>query len=237
MRTRLFYTLIFLAFSAVGQYTSGVEGTIVDQSGAAIPGAQVTVRNEGTRVSSEATTNAAGYFRSPDLPPGAYSVEVRVAGFQNWIQRGIQVDAHQLRTVYPKLVVGQQDAAVEVSAHTETIETGQSALATAIAQRTIEEAPMLGRNIFGGVAFIAPGVTGSGLLFGGGATGNSNQDSFQTQPGFQINSGGQRQENNEYRVDGSSVNGNSRDGISNLTPEPDTVQEIRVAAAAFTAET
>jgi len=96
---------------------------------------------------------------------------------------------------------------------------------------------MLGRNIYSGVAFIAPGVTGAGKLFGGATgSGSAGQDSFQVEPGFQINSAGQRQENNEYQVDGSNVNGNSRDGISNLTPEPDTVQEVRVSAASFTAE-
>jgi hypothetical protein len=72
---------------------------------------------------------------------------------------------------------------------------------------------MIGRNIYGGVAALAPGITGSGGLFGG-ATGSAStsQDSFQTEPGFQINAGGQRQETNEYQIDGASVNGNSRDG-------------------------
>src|SRR6266849_1780925 len=112
MRTKLFSLMLFLALPVAAQYNSGLEGTIVDQSGAAVAGAHVTVRNEGTRVSSELITNAAGYFRSPDLPPGVYRVEVRVPGFQNWIQTGIQVDAHQLRAIYPNLLVGQQDSVV-----------------------------------------------------------------------------------------------------------------------------
>src|SRR5260221_635317 len=97
-----------------------------------------------------------------------------------------------------------------------------------------ETAPMPARNIYSAVAFIAPGVTGAGKVFGSGSS--AGQDSFQAEPGFQINAAGQRQENNEYQVDGSSVNGNSRDGIANLTPEPDTIQEVRIAAATFTAE-
>jgi len=52
-----------------------------------------------------------------------------------------------------------------------------------------------------------------GNIYSGVASGSAGQDSFQTEPGFQINSAGQRQENNEYQVDGSSVNGNSRDGL------------------------
>ena len=236
-RIRLVSLFVFLAAVAAAQYTSGIEGTIVDQSGAAIANAKVLIVNEATQVANETTTNVSGYFRTPNLPPGSYRIQVTQTGFQNWTQTNIQVDANQLRTVYPRMLVGEQKAEVQVTAQVETIETGKSSVATSISQRTVEEAPMLGRNIYAGVAFIAPGVTGAGKLFGGATgSGSAGQDSFQTEPGFQINSAGQRQENNEYQVDGSSVNGNSRDGISNLTPEPDTIQEVRVAAAAFNAE-
>src|SRR5216683_3111137 len=235
--TKLLGLILLLATGAMAQYTSGIEGTVVDQSGSAIAKASVVITNEATQVARESTTNASGYFRVPDLAPGPYRVQVRLPGFQNWDLINIQVDANQLRTIYPKLLVGDQKTEVEVSANVEALETGKSSVATSIAERTVQDAPMLGRNIFAGVAFIAPGVTGAGKLFGGATgSGSAGQDSFQTEPGFQINSAGQRQENNEYTVDGSSVNGNSRDGISNLTPEPDTVQEVRVAAAAFTAE-
>lgn len=237
MRSRLVVLFLILAATAAAQYTSGIEGTVADQSGAAIANAAVLVTNEATQVARETATNATGYFRVPDLPPGVYRVQIRQTGFQVWAQAGIQIDANQLRTVYPKLLIGEQKAEIEVTAAAEAIETGKSSVAASIAQKTIEEAPMLGRNVYAGVAFIAPGVTGAGKLFGGATgSGSAGQDSFQTEPGFQINSAGQRQENNEYQVDGSSVNGNSRDGISNLTPEPDVIQEVRVAAAAFNAE-
>ena len=235
-QTKFVLLLLVASCSAYAQYTSGLEGTVVDQSGASVANAHVAATDLATQVTREINANDGGYFRIPQLAPGVYRVEIRLSGFQGWTETDIQVDANQLRTLYPKLLLGQQKSEVEVSAHLEAIETGQSSVATSIAQKTVEDAPMLGRNVFGGVSFIAPGVTGSGVLFGGGASGNAGQDSFQTQPGFQINAAGQRQENNEYQVDGSSVNGNSRDGISNLTPEPDTVQEIRVTAAAFTAE-
>lgn len=237
-RTLHLYSILMLTACAVfAQYTSGIEGTAVDQSGAAIANAKVLVTNEATQVARETTTNSSGYFRVSEIAPGSYRVEVQMTGFQNWIQTGVHVDANQLRSVYPSLRVGEQKAEVEVTATAEAIETGKSSVATSITQKTVEDAPMLGRNIYAGVAFIAPGVTGAGKLFGGATgSGSAGQDSFQAEPGFQINSAGQRQENNDYQVDGSSVNGNSRDGISNLTPEPDTVQEVRVSAAAFSAE-
>lgn len=237
VRTKLIALFLVLATWASAQYNSGIEGTVADQSGAAIAGAKVLVTKEATQVTKEATANASGYFRVPDLSPGLYRVQVKQGGFQPWAQASIQLDGSQLRTIYPVLQVGEQKTEVEVTAVAEAIEIGKSAVASSVAQRTIEMAPMQGRNIYGGVAFLAPGVTGAGRLFGGATgSGSASQDSFQTEPGFQINSAGQRQENNEYQVDGSSVNGNSRDGIANLTPQPDTVQEVRIAAAAFNAE-
>jgi len=230
------WLLLLTASVLHAQYTSGIEATVTDQSGSAIAGAQIVVTNQATQTVKEVTANSNGYFRVTELAPGTYRVEVRLPGFEKYIQTDLQVDANQVRTIYPRLLVGEQKVAVEVSANVEAIETGKSSVANIVSQKTLEVAPMFGRNIYGGVSFLAPGVTGSGVLFGGGASGNAGQDSFQTQPGFQINSAGQRQETNEYEVDGSSVNGNSRDGIANLTPQPDTVQEVRVAAASFTAE-
>jgi len=132
-----------------------VEGTALDQTGAALPNAKVLVTNEATQVTKETTTNASGYFRASELLPGTYRVEVQLSGFQNWIERSIQIDANQLRSVYPKLQVGEQNVRVEVSANVERIETGKSTVATSIAQTTMETAPMPARNIYSAVAFIA----------------------------------------------------------------------------------
>src|SRR5882757_7841762 len=157
-RTKLFCLLLLLATYAMAQYTSGVEGTVVDQSGSPIGNAAVSVTNESTHVTTETSTSGSVYFRAPNLAPGQYQIEVRITGFENWLETKIQVDANQLRTVYPKLLVGTQKTEVEVSANVEAIETGKSSVATSIAQRTIEQVPMVGRNVYSGVAFIAPGV-------------------------------------------------------------------------------
>lgn len=234
---KLLCSFVLLAGLAMGQYTSGIEGTVVDQSGAAVPNAVVDITDQATQVNHNVTSNASGFFRVTQLPPGPYTVSIKVSGFQDWLQANIQLSANALQTVYPHISVTQQTARVEVSAQATPIETGRSTVARTVPQSTITESPMVGRNIYGGVAFLAPGVTGAGQSFGGATgSGSAGQDSFQTESGFQINAAGQRQEANEYDVDGSSVNGNSRDGIANLTPEPDTVQEARVAAVTFSAE-
>ena len=73
----------------------------------------------------------------------------------------------------------------------------------------------------------------SGNISAAGSVGTS---SFNAEAGFQINAAGQRQEANEYQVDGTVVDGNSRDGVVNITPEPETIQEMKVTASTFSAE-
>ena len=74
-------------------------------------------------------------------------------------------------------------------------------------------------------------------ILSGGAlgSGSANNDSFEQEAGYQINAAGQRQENNEYDVDGSGLNSASRDGVVNLSPEPDFIQAVRISGATFDA--
>ena len=228
---------LFSVSVAHAQFSSGIEGTVLDPAQAFVPNADVVVINEETRVTVRTRSNDTGLFRVTQLPPGPYRVEVRQTGFQSWIQNALQLEGNEIRTLYPVLTVGQQTQTVEVTAAGVSVETGASKVSRSIETKTIESAPMVGRNIYGSVASLAPGITGSGGLFGGATgSGSLSQDSFQTEPGFQINAAGQRQEANEYQIDGASANGNSRDGIVNITPEPDTVAEVRVSANSFSAE-
>ncbi|MDQ6707094.1 MAG: carboxypeptidase-like regulatory domain-containing protein, partial [Acidobacteriota bacterium] len=190
--------------------------------------------NELTQVTRHAVASENGFFRISELAPGTYRVEVRSAGFKTWVQTDLVLQGSETRTVYPRLDVGEQSARVEVTAAAAAVETCMSNVSRSVEEKTISEVPMAGRNVYGAIVALAPGVTGSGGLFGSGSA--NQQDSFQAEPAYQINAAGQRQEQNEYEVDGTSVNGNSRDGIANLTPEPDTVQEIRVSANSFSAE-
>lgn len=239
MCSRLFTICVFAlcAGNLQAQFTSGVEGDVRDSSGAKVPGAQITVTNQKTAVKGTATTGGEGNFRVMGLPPGTYSVEVTSTGFSSWIQRDMKLEGNQVRTVYPELAVGQQKSIVEVSATGSSVETAKSSVDRTIETKTIEEAPLVGRNIYAGLAALAPGITGSGGSFGGASgSGSQGTNSFGQEPAFQINAGGQRQESNEYQIDGSSVNGNSRDGIVNLTPEPDTVAELKISSNVFSAE-
>ncbi len=231
---RQFVLAAIFAATASAQFSSRIEGNVNDATEAGVPAAQVVLIDESTHVTRRTTSSETGFFRISELAPGAYRIEVSRDGFKTWVQTGLVLEGSEVRTVYPVLAVGEQATKVEVTAAANVIETATSNVSRSVEQKSIEEVPMVGRNVYAAIVALAPGVTGSGALFGSGSANGT--DSFQAEPGFQINAAGQRQEQNEYRVDGTSVNGNSRDGIANITPEPDTVQEMRVSANTFSAE-
>src|SRR5580704_6220256 len=83
--------LVFLCSPARlnGQALSGINGTVTDQSGAAIEGANVSITNVDTNVTRTTTTTSAGTFYITDLIPGTYDVRVEKSGFQVSVQKGV----------------------------------------------------------------------------------------------------------------------------------------------------
>src|SRR5712664_2243001 len=230
--------LFFLvaAPGAFAQFNSGFTGVVVDQSGSAVPNAKVTVTNQATHVSQFSTSTDNGNFRISSLPGGVYSIEIDVSGFKQWIQKDVQLESNEVKTIYPSLALPTQTVLVDVTAEVATVETDKSNTSREISDITIHDAPLLGRNVYTSMIELAPGVTGTGLPAGGAAgSGSANNDSFEQEAGYQINAAGQRQENNEFDVDGSVVVSASRDGVVNLSPEPDFIQAVRIAGAMFDA--
>ncbi len=231
--------MLFLVIAVPGafaQFSSGFTGVVVEQTGAVVPNAKVTVTNQATHVTQFSLSTESGTFRIPSLPGGVYTIDVEATGFKTWTQKDVQLESNEVKTVYPSLALPTQSTSIEVSGSIAAVETDRSDTSREISQTSIENAPLLGRNIYTSMIELAPGVTGSGLPSGGAlGSGSANNDSFEQEAGYQINAAGQRQENNEYDVDGSGLNSASRDGVVNLSPEPDFIQAVRISGATFDA--
>ena len=226
----------FLACPARAQFNSGFTGIVVEQSEAAVGGAKVVVINQDTQVSRYAITSESGDFRIASLPGGIYTIQVDAQGFKQWEQKGVVLESNEVKTLHPILGLSTQTTTVEVSGAVSAVETDKSNTSVELSETSIKDAPLLGRNVYTSMIELAPGVTGSGLPSGGAlGSGSANNDSFEQEAGYQINAAGQRQENNEYDVDGSGINSASRDGVVNLSPEPDFIQAIRISGATFDA--
>jgi hypothetical protein len=155
------------------QSLSGVSGTVIDQTGAVVSDAKVTVTNVATGVKSFATTSSAGTYTITDLNPGTYTVLIEQVGFQSTVLNNIVVDPGGRRsTADAVLKTGAVSERVEIVAQSITLETSQPDLGATVEHKVVEELPVLigGRN--GGVAagavgrqiddylFLVPGVQG-----------------------------------------------------------------------------
>src|SRR5207249_8845402 len=98
----------------------------------------------------------------------------------------------------------------------------------------VHELPLVGRNMFS-LVVLTPGVTG--LPSGGGqAYAQATADIFNAEYGVNLNANGQRAESNSFSVDGATTNGNPRGGVTNLTPNADSIQEVQIQTNNFSAQ-
>ncbi len=136
--------------------TGSIQGTIIDQAGAVLAGAKVTITNKGTGHSFSVTTTSAGAYTSGALIPGEYTVRVEAKGFKT-TEAPITV---QVNTTSPgsfQLQVGQENQVVEVQASAVAVNTEQATVQGIITEQQIENLPINGRN-FLDLAQLEPGV-------------------------------------------------------------------------------
>jgi hypothetical protein len=141
---------------AFSQTTNGeITGRVLDSAGAAIPGATVTARNEGTGQTRTAVTGSTGDYTLTQLPPGAYTVSAELTGFKKAVRRAVEVNVGMRLTLGFDLPVGDMTEAVEVTAQVPLVETTRSDLSGVVTPNEIQNLPLLNRT-FAGLTIIMP---------------------------------------------------------------------------------
>jgi hypothetical protein len=240
MPSRIWRALGVLVFFAVfvpplvAQFTTVIEGTVTDPSGAGIPDAEVVVENQDTGVKRTVRTSDSGFFRAPSLPAGTYRIQITAQGFESQAQENVLLQSDQIKTLSIQLKVGTSATTVTVAAEVPLVETGEAKVSGHIQEREVKDLPLVGRN-FMNLVVLTPGVTG--VPGGAGqAYAQATGDIFAAEYGVNLNANGQRAESNNFLVDSASVNGSPRGGVSNFSPSADSVQELRVSVNNFSAE-
>lgn len=151
--------LLAIAMMAQSQSTTGtVQGTVVDQNGAVVAGAAITVRNLDTGFERSVTSNSDGFFTAPLLPLGRYRVTSKAGGFSDQVLENVDVTIGQTLALRFEMKVGQATETVDVSADADVVDTARTELSTQINQRSVENLP-INRRDFSRFALLTPGVS------------------------------------------------------------------------------
>ncbi len=232
--TRLFFKLLLLAWTAVpviAQFNSAIEGIVSDSSGAVIPDVEVSLSNIDTGVSYKARTGSAGYYRFPSLQAGKYKITASKEGFQTVVQENIVLEAVRVQSVPLTMTVGAVKTEVNVSAAPPAVEMTEAHVSGLVSGVAIHDLPLAGRNILDVIAQ-TPGVTGTGTV--GDAAGANDIFNLANRPSVSAN--GQRDSSNGFYVDDTSVNDNPDGGSAKLSPNVDSVQELRISVNNYSAQ-
>ena len=199
--------------------TATISGTVSDPSGAAVAGAKVTVMNENTGVTTTTQSNADGSFVASGLPVGNYKVSVVKEGFRTFTEEHIVVHPATVTNVTAVLQLGQVSSEISVVASAQQVQTATSEVSSQVSEQQVETLPLNGRN-YQSLSALMPGVTNTSP---GSA---QNQGGFLTSNTMSIN--GMGQSGTLYTLDGIWNMNTGNMTQTTITPNPDTIQEVRV---------
>ena len=142
--------------------TASVSGAVTDESGAALPGASVTIHNVDTGIDRTTQTGGSGSYSVSQLQPGHYNLRVSEAGFKVFQQENITLAIGQLAQLDAHLQIGTQQEQITVTSGAPAIQTQDASVGLVIDAATITETPLNGRLGITGLLALAPGVQAAG---------------------------------------------------------------------------
>jgi hypothetical protein len=237
--------LLFTVTTASAQFKAGIQGTVTDTAGGLVPEAKVTLVNTETGKMQETTASSEGFYRLSGLAPAKYKLTVEKAGYKTKVFDDVAVNAEAVQGIDVVLEPGEVSATVTVTQETaQTLETENANVDKAITTQEVRALPQFGRDPYELVR-LTPGVFGDAARGGtGGAValpntagpGGSSRSIFQTENQPQISANGQRITSNNFQIDGTSVNSLTNGGAAVITPNQESVKEVRVIANVYSAE-
>jgi hypothetical protein len=237
--------LLVLSVTAHAQFGSSLTGTVTDGSGGAVPGATAILTDEGTQQSVTRTSSGDGVFQFPSIGAGRYDLTVTAKGFKPATFKAVVVSQDTPRNFDVALSVGGDSQTVTVDASdTVALQSSDASVGTVIDSEQIQKVPSYGRDPYNLVR-TAPGITGDGARAGNGTAvflpnsvgpGGSNFGVAATENTVQIAAAGQRITDNNFLVDGVSVNSLGYGGATVINPNIEAIGSIQVVSTSFSAE-
>ncbi|PYS08274.1 MAG: TonB-dependent receptor, partial [Acidobacteria bacterium] len=219
--------VIVTCVTAAGQgATAQISGTVKDQSGAVLPGAEITATQTETGTVRMTLSDETGSYVLPNLPVGPYKLEVSLAGFRTFVQSGIVLQVNSSTVVNAVLNVGQVSETVEVQANAALVETRSTGIGQVVENARILELPLIGRQVTDLIS-----INGAALPVQ--TTDTTYRGTYPNTTGFSIAGG--LLGGNTYTLDG----GMHNDVYANYglpLPFPDALQEFKVETSSLPAQ-
>ncbi|MGD9561836.1 MAG: carboxypeptidase regulatory-like domain-containing protein [Pyrinomonadaceae bacterium] len=231
MKAKLISTVflsLFFTAAAFAQATGGLTGTVTDQNGAVILGADITVTNTATNLTRNTTTNEDGRWSLTLLPVGTYSVTYTKEGFKNAITQNTLVEASVSRTLAAVLEVGTADVFVDVTTDQPLIQVESATISRQITGEQLTRTPTSVRS-FTGLLSAEAGVSSELSPVGVASNGNvspSVNGTRTTSTSLFFNG-----------IDATNITSNEGSLTDNISPAPETLQEVKLQTSLYDAST
>jgi len=218
---------LFVSGTLFAQSTASIQGTVTDATGASVPNATVTVRNQATGEERTVQTDAAGFYIAASLPVGTYRVEVKAPGMQTTVASNLDLPVSTPVRQDFSLKVAATSETVEITATAPVIENTTIAVGGVVNQQTVQEIPLNGRH-FVDLALLVPGTVtppANGFLTA----------PLRGQGSFAYNSAGAREDQINFQVNGINLSDPVQNQIT-FQPTINTVEEFKIDNQTVSAE-
>ena len=208
--------ILLTSATALAQFTAGIQGNVRDTGGANLPSAQMILLNTATKVEQAGTSDASGLYRFTNLGPGEYQISASAKGFQR-AQAQFTLSAGETRDVSLTLTVGSDITNVVVTEQEPLLDTADSREKLTLNQSALESLPLATRNPVS-LLSLTPGVTGI----------QAATTTFNPETTNHYSASGRGGNANTFIVDGLDVDSDIGEGVTNLTPNVDSLSEVTV---------
>ncbi|HYR89639.1 MAG TPA: carboxypeptidase regulatory-like domain-containing protein [Terriglobia bacterium] len=207
--------------------TAQIGGTVKDQSGAVLPGAEIKATQTATGAIRTAVSNETGSYALPNLPIGPYTLEVVLPGFRTYVQSGIILQVNSNPVINAVLQVGQLSETLKVEASAAMVETQSTGIGTVVDNQRVLEMPLNGRNateliFLSGMANV-PGPAAASL------------NTVRNYPTVVVSVAGGLGNGVLFLLDGGN-HADTQSGLNLPLPFPDALQEFKVETSALQAQ-
>src|SRR6516164_9206831 len=227
------YIVILLLLAVAGAsaafsqaVNASLVGTIIDSSGAAVPGAKVTLTETNTGVSRGTSSNESGNYTFSDLPPGTYALTAEQTGFKRASRPGVEVVVNTTGRVDLTLEPGQLTETVEVVAATAMLQTERADTGRSVETKSVQDLPIGTSHNFQSLSILVPGST---------RVESQHSAFFNPQTSYATRFNGQSRLGNNLQLEG--IDDNERTGLLQvLIPPQEAIQTVDISTSDYDAE-